>query len=95
MMTLFELRKSYEINQRKNVSAARVAQKIGVSRATYHRYEKGMSVPDLLEAAKIAAYFNITLSDLVGIIRATRKQDGPPLTELLDNIIKAADAQKN
>ena len=75
MMTLFELRKSKEINQGQNISAASIAHKVGVSRATYHRYEKGKTVPDLLTASQIAVCFNIKLADLVGIVRATRGQD--------------------
>ena len=75
MMTLFELRKSYEINQGHDVSMAFIAQKVGVSRATYYRYEKGITVPDLFTASQMAVCFNIKLGDLVGIIRATKGQE--------------------
>lgn len=78
MMTLFELRKSMEMNKRQNISAASIAQRVGVSRQQYRRYEQGQSVPDLLVASKLAMVLNLSLSDLVGIIRATiGKEDDP------------------
>ena len=78
MMTLFELRKSMEMNKRRNISAASIAQRVGVSRQQYRRYELGESVPDLLIASKLAMVLNLSLSDLVGIIRATiGKEDDP------------------
>lgn len=74
-MTLFELRKSLEMHQHRSIPAAQIAQKAGIRRQQYRRYELGQSVPNVLEAARIAAVFNIKLADLVGIIRATLGQE--------------------
>ena len=75
MMTLFELRKSFEMNKHQTITAGTVARQVGINRSKYWRFEHGQSTPNILEAAKIAAFFNIKLADLVGIVRATREHD--------------------
>ena len=43
-----------------------VARKTGIAYSTYRRYEQGGTVPDLLTAAKLADFFQVTLDYLAG-----------------------------
>ena len=56
---LLELRKNHKISQ------AFVADKIGVSRASYIEIEKGAKELTLTQANKIAEIFNVTLTELI------------------------------
>lgn len=53
-----ELRKEYGFNQ------AEVAERIGVSRATYANYETGETEPKLSELIALASLFNTSIDDL-------------------------------
>lgn len=54
-----------ELRKNQGISQAFVAEKIGVSRASYIEIEKGAKELTLTQANKIAEVFNITLSDLI------------------------------
>lgn len=78
MSTLFDLRKTMEMQQHHEISAASLAKMAGVSRQQYRRYEMGKSVPDLLVASRLAMCLNVHLSELVGIIRETVDHKNDP-----------------
>jgi transcriptional regulator with XRE-family HTH domain len=79
-MTLFELRKSMELKQRHTVSQRSIARLAGISRQAYSRYERGQSIPNILEASKLAMCYNVQLAEFVAIIRETVEQDARMLT---------------
>src|SRR3989338_8250685 len=54
-----------ELRNNQGISQAFVAEKIGVSRASYIEIEKGTKELTLLQANKIAKIFNITLTELI------------------------------
>lgn len=55
-------------NKRKEMNATQgdIAQYVGVSRAAVSKWEKGLSYPDILLLPKLAAYFNVSIDDLLG-----------------------------
>lgn len=55
-------------NKRKelNVTQEEIARYVGVSRAAVSKWEKGLSYPDILLLPKLAAYFNLSIDDLLG-----------------------------
>ncbi len=59
-----------ELRNNQGLSQAFVAEKIGVSRASYIEIEKGVKELTLSQANKIAKIFNITLADLISGKRA-------------------------
>ena len=54
-----------ELRKNQGISQAFVAEKIGVSRASYIEIEKGVKELTLSQANKIAEIFNITLTELI------------------------------
>ena len=55
-------------NKRKEMNATQedIAQYAGVSRAAVSKWEKGLSYPDILLLPKLAAYFNVSIDELLG-----------------------------
>lgn len=55
-------------NKRKEMNATQedIARYVGVSRAAVSKWEKGLSYPDILLLPKLAAYFNVSIDDLLG-----------------------------
>ena len=49
-----------------NVTQEDIARYVGVSRAAVSKWEKGLSYPDILLLPKLAAYFNVSIDDLLG-----------------------------
>ena len=43
-----------------------VAKALGIAYSTYRRYEQGGTVPDLMTAAKLADFFQVSLDELAG-----------------------------
>ena len=54
-----------ELRKKQGISQAFVAEKIGVSRASYIEIEKGVKELTLSQANRIAEIFNITLTELI------------------------------
>ena len=49
-----------------NVTQEDIARYVGVSRAAVSKWEKGQSYPDISILPKLAAYFNVSIDDLLG-----------------------------
>ncbi|WP_274308763.1 helix-turn-helix domain-containing protein [Solibacillus daqui] len=49
-----------------NVTQEDIARYVGISRAAVSKWEKGQSYPDISLLPKLAAYFNVTIDDLLG-----------------------------
>ncbi len=49
-----------------NVTQEEIARYVGVSRAAVSKWEKGQSYPDISLLPKLAAYFNVSIDDLLG-----------------------------
>ena len=64
-VNLFHLRKV------KRISQEELAEKIGVSRQAVAKWETGESLPDIVNSEALAAFFDVTLDDLV------RYDEGP------------------
>jgi len=75
MMTLYQLRKKMELEQRHDITAKSIARLAGISASSYCRYESGKAVPNVLIAANLALALHVDLLELVGIIRATVEDD--------------------
>ena len=75
MMTLFQLRKKMELEQGHVITSKSIAHLAGISAGQYSRYESGENVPNVLIAANLAKAFNLSLLDLVDIIRDTVEHD--------------------
>ena len=74
-MTLFQLRKKMELEQGHVITSKSIAHLAGISTGQYCRYESGKNVPNVLIAANLAKALNLSLPDLVDIIRATVEYD--------------------
>ena len=64
----------------KGYSQEEVAEKIGISRQAYAKWEKGESVPDVERCQKLAKLYGVTIDSLVndsGKIGATTLTPGP------------------
>ena len=85
MMTLFQLRKKMELEQGHVITGASIAHLAGISPAQYCRYESGQNVPNALIAANLARALDISLPDLIDIIRATVEHDSSLLALPLKN----------
>lgn len=66
-MNLVSLRKRNRMTQEE------VAEKVGVSRQAYAKWEKGESVPDMVSCVALADLFQVTVDDL---IRYSEKDSG-------------------
>ncbi|MBQ0071534.1 MAG: helix-turn-helix domain-containing protein [Spirochaetales bacterium] len=53
------------LRKRANLSQEELAEKIGVSRQTLSKWETGESMPDIERSNQLAAFFNVTLDELV------------------------------
>lgn len=84
MMNLFELRKQYEAKNGQDVSISEIARRVHIPRHRLARYERGESVPDVLEASLLAAFFNMSLPEFIGAVRATLDQHKPHPTDALN-----------
>ncbi|MCH7323775.1 helix-turn-helix domain-containing protein [Solibacillus sp. MA9] len=49
-----------------NVTQEDIARYVGISRAAVSKWEKGQSYPDISLLPKLAAYFNVSIDDLLG-----------------------------
>ena len=54
------------LRHEKGVTQEEVADFIGVTKASVSKWEKGQSLPDILLLPQLAAYFDVTLDDLMG-----------------------------
>lgn len=71
MLSLYELRKSVEINWGHNVPNRQVAKACGMSLNKYFRAERGDYIPNALELVRLAEFFKITIEALIPIIEET------------------------
>ncbi len=70
MKNLFDLRKT------KGVTQQEIADVIGVSRSTYTHYENGNRKPDLETIKKLAEYFDVSVDQLIGIVKIDMNELG-------------------
>ena len=57
--------KLLNLRKKEKMSQELLAEKINVSRQTISNWELGITIPNLLEASKIAKIFNITIEELM------------------------------
>ncbi|MGT2846410.1 helix-turn-helix domain-containing protein [Streptococcus massiliensis] len=55
------------LRKKQGMSQEKLAEELGVSRQTIAKWEVGNSVPDLVLAAKLATFFDISLEDLMNL----------------------------
>ena len=55
-----------EMRHRKGITQEELAEHMGVSRAAVSKWEKGQSYPDITLLPRLAAYFNISVDELLG-----------------------------
>lgn len=59
-------------------SQEELAEKIGISRQAYAKWESGATVPDIEKCAALARVYNVTLDSLMKTERVTGLGDVPP-----------------
>jgi transcriptional regulator with XRE-family HTH domain len=74
MITLFQLRKNTEARRGQTISARSVAQSLGISPQSYGYYERGRQVPSALIVRKLAAFYGVSVEEVIEIIENTVKQ---------------------
>ena len=57
----------YELREDKMVSRQKVADDLGITRASLDYYEKGQRTPDVNTIVKIADYFEVSVDYLLGL----------------------------
>lgn len=90
MMTLYQLRKKMELEQRHDISAKSIARLAGISASSYCRYESGKAIPNVLIAYKLALALHVDLWELADIIKATVADDHqlqPAQKEVLTDVV--------
>jgi transcriptional regulator with XRE-family HTH domain len=63
-----------EIRQKKGISQAEVAKRIGISRSSYITFEQGKNELSFSEAVKLADFFGISLCDVEGGLKPNYKK---------------------
>lgn len=53
------------LRKHNNLTLEQFSKEVGVSRSTLANYERGIRVPDLMTASKLATFFNCSLDDMV------------------------------
>lgn len=67
------------LRKRDSLSQEQLAEKVGVSRQTIAKWEKGESVPDVIHCSKMAEVFEVTMDDLVNFNMSDSEDGfGPP-----------------
>jgi transcriptional regulator with XRE-family HTH domain len=56
----------YELRQNKNISHEKLANELGLTRATVSHWESGLRLPSLEVATALADFFDVSLDYLVG-----------------------------
>ena len=64
-----------EGRRRKGITQEDLAQYMGVSKASVSKWETGQSYPDITLLPQLAAYFNISIDDLLGYEPQMEKDD--------------------
>jgi len=85
MMTLYELRKSREIDIGHDIPGRVVARASGMSANKFWRAERGQYIPNALETRNLAKFYKVSLESITAIIDETIKQrtlrENPPQPE--------------
>lgn len=53
------------LRKQNNLTLEQFSKQVGVSRSTLANYERGIRIPDLMTAGKLATFFNCSLDDMV------------------------------
>ena len=67
-----------EIRQSKGISQRKAALDLGLSPVVYGRYENNIRKPDPEMLATIAAYFDVTVDELIGVSKKKSFRNLPP-----------------
>lgn len=59
----------------RKITQQQLADYIGVSKASVSKWESGLSYPDILLLPQLAAYFNISVDELMGYSPQLAKED--------------------
>ena len=78
--------KLFNLRKKEKMSQELLAEKINVSRQTISNWELGITIPNLLEASKIAKIFNITIEELM--INDSELQNNNEPIELFKNKLR-------
>ena len=74
-----------------NLNIEELAEKIGVSRQSLSKWEKGESVPDLENAANIAQVLGASLDELVNYDQSEAKLPMPPKGKHMFGLVQVGD----
>lgn len=66
------------LRKKQNLSQEELAEKVGVSRQTLSKWETGESLPDIQKCSALAAFFGVTLDDLVNYEEQKEELPLPP-----------------
>lgn len=58
--------KIYELRKARNITQEAIAAELGVTAAAVSKWEKGVTMPDLLMLCALADYFEVTTDELLG-----------------------------
>lgn len=73
------------LRKRRKISQATLAEAMEVSQATIASWESGTRKPDIDAIIKMAAYFNTTTDDLLGVVpTGEQTEEERELWEILD-----------
>jgi len=72
---MVEVRKMYKLNiskcivqkrREKGITQEKLAEYLGVTKASVSKWESGLSYPDILMLPELATYFNVSVDELLG-----------------------------
>jgi transcriptional regulator with XRE-family HTH domain len=66
---LEKLARLRDLRNKRDLTQEEVAQKIGVSRVTYTRWECGLVAPSVQDLIKLADFFNVSVDYLIGRVQ--------------------------
>lgn len=84
------------LREEKELTRQKVADDLGISRASLEYYEKGQRKPDIEVAAKIAAYYGVSTDYLVGFSSSrVNEEQNPDMKQVCDYLGISNQALKN
>lgn len=85
-MTIYFGEKLRELRKKKNLTQEKLAEFLGVSFQTVSKWERGDTYPDITLLPEIAAFFNVSTDDILGIDKAEKEKEITKKLEEYDNL---------
>lgn len=82
------------LRKEKNITQEKVAKDLNVGRASYNRYELGLTEPDIETLKKMADYFHVSVDEVIGHeipFMLNRAQFSEKQLEIIENIQNLSD----